>query len=57
MSRLMLMSALMTGVFCAAFAAVVDAFTEALTMWQVIGIALVSGFCGSIFASIVMGRR
>lgn len=53
----MLLSALMTGVFCAGFAAVVDAITDALTMWQVIGIALLSGFCGSIFASVVLGRR
>lgn len=57
MTKMVLMSALMTGVFCAGFAAVVDAITEALTMWQVIGIAMVSGFCGSLFASFVLGRN
>ena len=54
---MVLLSALATGVFCAGFAAVVDAVTNALTMWQVIGLALVSGFCGSVFASLVLGRN
>jgi hypothetical protein len=54
--RMVLLSATATGVFCAGFAAVVDAVTDALSMWQVIGLAMVSGFCGSIFASLVLGR-
>ncbi|MEL7117542.1 MAG: hypothetical protein AAGP08_18490 [Pseudomonadota bacterium] len=55
--RMVLVSALATGVFCAAFAAVVDAITDALNMWQVIALAMVSGFCGSLFASLLLGRR
>ena len=54
--RMIVLSALATGVFCAGFAAVVDAVTDALSMWQVIGLALVSGFCGSLFASFVLGK-
>lgn len=54
--RFVLISACTTGVFCGGFAAVVDAITDALSMWQVIGLAIVSGFCGSIFASIVLRR-
>ena len=55
--RSLLIAALVTGAFCAAFAFVVDAITDVLTMWQVIGVAAVSGFCGSIFASFILGRN
>ena len=57
MMRSLLIAALVTGAFCAAFAFVVDAITDVLTMWQVIGVAAVSGFCGSIFASFILGRN
>ncbi|MCH2164110.1 MAG: hypothetical protein MK098_05600 [Marinovum sp.] len=51
-----LLTSLMTGVFCAVFATVIDVITDALTMWAVIGLAFVSGFCGSLFAQLVSGR-
>jgi hypothetical protein len=55
--RMVLLSACATGVFCAGFAAVVDVITEALTLWQVVTLAMISGFCGSIFAQFILGRR
>lgn len=52
-----LLAAIATGVFCACFAFVVDAITDALSAWQVIGLAAVSGFLGSIFGNTLIGRR
>lgn len=53
-----LLAALATGVFCAGFAFVVDLITDALAMWQVIGLAAMSGFCGSLFGNtLIFGRR
>jgi hypothetical protein len=52
-----LTTSLMTGVFCAIFALVVDVVTDALSMSTVIGLAFVSGFCGSLLAQFVLGRR
>ncbi|MGX9353970.1 hypothetical protein ACS3SW_02050 [Roseobacteraceae bacterium S113] len=52
-----LLTSLMTGIFCAVFATVIDAVTDALTMWTVIGLAFASGFLGSLFAQLVLGRR
>ena len=58
MRRAILMTALLTGVFCAGFAVIVDAVTDALPMLAAIALAFVSGFCGSLFAQIVLrGRR
>ncbi len=54
--NLMLLPALMTGVFCAIFATLVGLITEALTMWMVFGISFVSGFLGSLFAQWVTGK-
>jgi uncharacterized membrane protein len=57
MSRVVLVAALTTGVFCAVFASVVDAVTDALSMWQVAIAGGISGFLGSLFASLVLGKR
>jgi len=57
MSRAVLLSALTMGAFCAMFAFWVDIVTDALTMWQVAIAGAVSGFSGSIFASLVWRRR
>lgn len=56
MTRFMWVSALMTGLFCAGFAAVVDALTDQLMVWQVIALAALSGTLGSLFAQMVLGR-
>lgn len=52
-----LTTSLMTGVFCAGFALVVDVVTEALSLWGVAGLAFVSGFCGSLVAQLVLKRK
>jgi hypothetical protein len=56
MIRPILLSALLTGLFCAGFAVGIDWLTDMLQRGQVIGISFVSGFCGSLFASTVLGR-
>ena len=56
MIRPILVSALLTGLFCAVFAVGVDWLTDMLRRGQVIAVSFVSGFCGSLFASTVLGR-
>ena len=51
-----LLTSTVTGVFCAIFATVVDVMTDALTMGMVVVLAFASGFCGSLFAQIVLKR-
>lgn len=57
MIRPILVSAILTGIFCACFAAGVDWLTDMLRRGQVVGISFFSGFLGSLFASLVMFRR
>ncbi|MDJ0629837.1 MAG: hypothetical protein QNJ44_16385 [Rhodobacter sp.] len=57
MTRAILLAAVTTGAFCAIFAVMVDAATDALSIWQVAVAGLVSGFLGSLFASLVLRRR
>lgn len=52
-----MLSAALTGLFCAGFAVVVSQITGALGLVAVIGVSFVSGFGGSLFAQFVMGRR
>ncbi|MEM9437834.1 MAG: hypothetical protein AAGA15_12405 [Pseudomonadota bacterium] len=53
-----LFAALATGLFCACFAFIVDVITDALAMWQVVGLAATSGFLGSLFGNaVISGRR
>ena len=52
-----LITAMTTGAFCAVFAVLIQFVTTMLALWQVIGLAAVSGFLGSLFASLVWGRR
>ncbi len=56
MIRSILVSALLTGIFCAGFAVGVDWLTDMLERGQVVAVSFVSGFCGSLFASTVLGR-
>ncbi len=52
-----ILTSVLTGLFCAGFAGVIDAITDALTMWQVIGLGAVSGLCGSLVSQLVLGRH
>lgn len=56
MLRTILLTAVLTGVFCAVFAVGIDWLTDMLERNQVVGISFVSGFLGSLFAQTVLGR-
>ncbi|MEO0916577.1 MAG: hypothetical protein AAFY31_06290 [Pseudomonadota bacterium] len=56
MTRPILLSAVVTGIFCACFAVGIDWLTDMLQRGQVAGISFASGFLGSLFASFVLGR-
>lgn len=56
MLRPILLPAVLTGVFCACFTVGIDWLTDMLAKGQVIAISFVSGFCGSVFASTILGR-
>lgn len=56
MTRMALVSAITTGCFCAAFAVLVDSVAGMLSLSQVIAIAGLSGFLGSLFAHFVWNR-
>ena len=55
--RTALFTALTTGSFCGLFALGVDAVTMGLSWWQIILAGAVSGFCGSMFAHLVLRGR
>jgi len=55
-TRVALLSAITTGCFCAVFAVFVDVVTDVLTMTQAIAAAAISGFLGSLFAHLLLGR-
>ncbi|MEM6387151.1 MAG: hypothetical protein AAF718_13040 [Pseudomonadota bacterium] len=57
MARSVILSAALTGIFCACFAVGVDWLTDMLQRGQVIGVSFVSGFLGSLFASFILHRR
>lgn len=56
MIRPILMSAALTGAFCAAFAVGIDYLTDMLERNQLVGVSFASGFLGSLFAQTVLGR-
>lgn len=56
MARMGLQAAL-TGLFCIAFALVVDAVTDALPLLWVVVLSFASGALGSLFAQIVLRGR
>ena len=56
MWRAILMTAVLTGVFCAIFAVAIDWITDMLDRREVIGLSFTSGFLGSLFAQAVLGR-
>ncbi len=56
MVRTILLTAGLTGVFCAVFAVGIDWITDMLERQQVIAVSFSSGFLGSLFAQTVLGR-
>jgi energy-converting hydrogenase Eha subunit A len=52
-----LLTALLTGGFCAVFAVGVDAILPEVMGYEVAMIAMISGFCGSIFAQLALRGR
>ena len=56
MIRTMLLTACLTGAFCAGFALFIDVATDMLAQGHVIIISFFSGFLGSVFAQTVLGR-
>lgn len=56
MLRPILLTAVLTGVFCAMFAVFIDWATDMLMRNQVIAVSFVSGFLGSTFAQTVLSR-
>jgi mannitol-specific phosphotransferase system IIBC component len=57
MTKQAILAASMTGAFCAVFAFVIAAFGMLFASWPGAILAFLSGFCGSLFASFVLGRR
>ena len=56
MIKALLLPAILTGMFCGAFAMGIDFLTDMLARQQVLVISFISGFLGSIFASVVLKR-
>lgn len=57
MIRSLFLPAVLTGAFCAVFAVGIDWLTNMLERGQILGLSFVSGFLGSLFASLVLRRR
>ncbi len=56
MWRPIVLTAALTGAFCAVFAVAIDFLTDMLESRQVITVSFASGFLGSLFAQTVLGR-
>lgn len=56
MIRKLVLTASLTGVFCAGFALVIDYATDMLGQGQIVIFSFISGFLGSVFAQTVLGR-
>ena len=56
MWRAIVLTAMLTGIFCAVFAVGIDWATDMLERQQVIVVSFVSGVLGSLFAQTVLGR-
>ena len=52
--KTLILSACLTGIFCAGFATVVDLLADMLSRPSVMAISFISGFLGSIFAQTVL---
>jgi ABC-type Mn2+/Zn2+ transport system permease subunit len=56
MIRPILLTAVLTGVFCSVFAVGIDYVVDMLERGTVIVVSFFSGFLGSLFAQTVLGR-
>jgi hypothetical protein len=56
MLRAIILSAVLTGTFCAGFAVLIDLATDMLARQQLIIVSFSSGFLGSVFAQTVLNR-
>lgn len=56
MTRSILFTAFLTGIFCSVFAVFIDWATDMLMQNQIIALSFASGFLGSIFAQTVLGK-
>lgn len=54
MMRQTLMAAVLTGLFCMGFSVVVGWLSMTLSMLALVALSFVSGFCGSLFARLVL---
>lgn len=54
--RMLWLTAVLTGGFCAVFAMGIDWLTDMLARRQVIALSFASGFLGSVFAQLVLRR-
>lgn len=52
-----LVPAALTALFCACFALAIDAIVSMASQWQIAGLAATSGFLGSLFSRLVLGRK
>lgn len=52
-TKMVLTTAIVTGLFCAGFAFVIEQVTDVLTLTQALLLAMISGFCGSLFAQLL----
>lgn len=52
-----LTAAALTGLFCMGFALIVDLLTQHLSVVQAVALSFTSGFCGSVFAQLLLRRR
>ncbi|SMX24477.1 hypothetical protein [Boseongicola aestuarii] len=56
MVRPILLSAVLTGLFCSGFAVIIDLATDMLERQKLILVSFASGFLGSLFAQTVLSR-
>lgn len=52
--KTLILSACLTGLFCAGFATVIDVATDMLNRTSILVVSFISGFLGSIFAQTVL---
>jgi hypothetical protein len=55
-ARSIVLTALLTGAFCAVFAVLVEVVTDLFGVWQLMLVSFLSGSLGSLFAQTVLGR-
>ena len=56
MAKTIAITSVLTGLFCAVFAFVVETVTELFGLWQLLLVSFISGSLGSLFAQTVVGH-